>query len=367
MRSFPRVLKVVWRQAFRPNLRKIKRGLLQKIPVSVLNGDSLKEVALSDRADLLVIQDRGYCETIPTALNPEIIQRHALGDRSVWRLRDATFDFTSGQYFLDGHPIVESTSSGRLMRKTCKPWPFVSKLRESRPLFGVAQRKWNFYHWLLEDLPAILRAEMADPDVLILVPKSAPSFVKDSLMYLGLQFGFGDGLALLPDVVFPGRTADAGWHHFADLNLIKSRIPDPTEAEIATRASKIYVSRANSTRPVENERSLEDFLEGEGFQIIRAEDFSFRDQIHAFAGAKIVVGPHGAGLSNILFLGANSKVVELASEANVNQCFERLAKSLGHSYSRFILPVGAVADTMVVDQISRVSIMEAVADFEAHL
>ena len=52
-----------------------------------------------------------------------------------------------------------------------------------------------------------------------------------------------------------------------------------------------------------------------------------------FNSAVIVVGPHGAGLSNILFSEPGTFVIEgVCNLPHVNLCFQRLAHVLGHRY-----------------------------------
>ena len=61
-------------------------------------------------------------------------------------------------------------------------------------------------------------------------------------------------------------------------------------------------------------------------------------QIEQFASAKVLIGVHGAGLSNMIYMNPNSAVVELAPYGNDGRCllgggpFSRTAAVLGHNY-----------------------------------
>ena len=48
-------------------------------------------------------------------------------------------------------------------------------------------------------------------------------------------------------------------------------------------------------------------------------------QVRAFAEAECVVGPHGAGLTNLAFAPPGAAVVELFAGDYVNECFWALA------------------------------------------
>jgi capsular polysaccharide biosynthesis protein len=66
--------------------------------------------------------------------------------------------------------------------------------------------------------------------------------------------------------------------------------------------SKIYVSRKNAGwRRVINEEYLEPILKKANFKILCNETMSVGDQIQAFSNASVVIAPHGAGLTNIIY------------------------------------------------------------------
>lgn len=63
-----------------------------------------------------------------------------------------------------------------------------------------------------------------------------------------------------------------------------------------------------------------------------------RCQIEAFHDTDVLVGVHGAGLANMLYMKPNSAVVEFAPYGNDGRCllgggpFSRLAAVMGHNY-----------------------------------
>lgn len=99
---------------------------------------------------------------------------------------------------------------------------------------------------------------------------------------------------------------------------------------------RIYISRGDANRrQVSNERELLDVLSEYGFECYELTDLTLEEQIELFYDAEIVVSPHGAGLTNILF-SRKLKVLELHSSRYVIPHFYYLSKSLGHDY-RYIL------------------------------
>ncbi len=73
---------------------------------------------------------------------------------------------------------------------------------------------------------------------------------------------------------------------------------------------KIYVSRKKATtrRLLNAEKML---MALKGWETVVLEDMSIREQVKCFAEASHVVAPHGAGLTNLLWCEADTKVIEI--------------------------------------------------------
>ena len=96
---------------------------------------------------------------------------------------------------------------------------------------------------------------------------------------------------------------------------------------------KIYISRAGQVlRFVENENEVLALLEKYGFKKIIAEKFSYDEQIAICSKAKYLLSPHGAGLTNLLFMKENSSVLELASAPSSQKYYYKLASMLNINY-----------------------------------
>ena len=65
------------------------------------------------------------------------------------------------------------------------------------------------------------------------------------------------------------------------------------------------------------------WLETQGLAKVHWEDLALTlaEQILAFAGARVIMSPHGAGLANLVFCRADTRVVELFNHAYFNPCF----------------------------------------------
>ena len=97
---------------------------------------------------------------------------------------------------------------------------------------------------------------------------------------------------------------------------------------------KIYISRNKaSKRRLLNEYKLSSILDSFGIKTIYAEELSFEDQIKIFSKTSLLIGVHGAGLTNMLFMSPNTIVLEFRFENDTNNnCYFSLASALNINY-----------------------------------
>jgi capsular polysaccharide biosynthesis protein len=81
-----------------------------------------------------------------------------------------------------------------------------------------------------------------------------------------------------------------------------------------------------------NEREVLQALRPLGFTSCRLETMPLADQVALFHRAECVVGPHGAGLTNLLFCRSGTKVVEIGTPYRPWACFYEIAHHRGLDY-----------------------------------
>jgi len=116
-----------------------------------------------------------------------------------------------------------------------------------------------------------------------------------------------------------------------------------------TNLKKIYISRKKAgMRRVVNEDELASVIKHKGYEVIVLEDLSWLQQLNLFYRSEDLMGPHGAGLVNMMFIGhKNSHITEITAQSNTVPCYLVLARQLGHSFRRIhALPLGERAGDM---------------------
>jgi hypothetical protein len=196
-----------------------------------------------------------------------------------------------------------------------------------------------FYHFLLEELPALLYAWEQAEDLLVLADplEDAPHYYTEAL-----QMIFGKELAGRMQVIHGNVSAERymltqrdpfSMHiHPNDIQLLNRYfLPEPARGP---DCRKLYISRREiPRRKIGNEPEVEIFLIKNGYQAVCLEDLNLQDQIGLTANCDFMVSPHGAGLSHLVWNPSRRKaVMEIFPSWVRNDSYASLARSLGYEY-----------------------------------
>ncbi len=99
----------------------------------------------------------------------------------------------------------------------------------------------------------------------------------------------------------------------------------------------VYISRTNSNnRHIENEQEFVEELSHLGFRAYVLEEMSVAEQVELFSRARVIVAPHGAGLTNMIYC-KQPRVIELFGSDNYFQgFFMTLCLGLGGEYAAIV-------------------------------
>lgn len=193
----------------------------------------------------------------------------------------------------------------------------------------------SYFHWIFDSLPRLKIIEDLGEEIdYLIVPYDLKKFHIETLNHLGypenklLRIKNKDHF-LCNNLLVPSLPDITGYIPKWSCNYLRNKfIPE----NISKPYRLIYISRKDAIfRKLVNEKEIEDYLINIGFEIIQMSEYSFLEQVKICAEAIIVVGPHGAGLSNTVFC-QNAKIVELFSPSYVNVCFWRLSNAVSNEY-----------------------------------
>ena len=225
----------------------------------------------------------------------------------------------------------------------------------------------NYYHALMDLLPrwGILRESMPEtvPDALVV--NTGASYCRQLLSMVGVT---SSSYRLIESRKHLGLRADrllapsiTNSHMLAPrwtTAWLREHLP-PASAT-AGRPTRLYLTRGRrkNSRSVTNEDEVLAALRPFGFAVVDPGKLSVQEQIDTFAAADVVVGAHGAGLTNLNFSPEGLRVLELFAPHYLNPSFWSIASNIASSHYRYLVgvpdwlspgPMDHVYDDITVD------------------
>lgn len=257
---------------------------------------------------------------------------------TVYRLGGVRVDIDSGGLVFSRDWVVNGSGPGQrwsidtaFITGAARRVRAAARRPESRPV-AVLGNADELYHFLMETLPQVLRIREVEPETIFLTSGNVAPFARDRLDELGVRLQQQPRHEVLDcedHYLCPGYPRERT--HPADMHLLATTYAPQAIAGSAT--ARVYVSRAGSARSIHEEERLEAWLRTRGFDIVRLETLPFTEQVACLASAELVVGPHGMGLANTVFMPPGGHVIELASTEWWSNAFRRISQARGHRYT----------------------------------
>ncbi|MGL6341486.1 MAG: glycosyltransferase family 61 protein, partial [Waterburya sp.] len=204
----------------------------------------------------------------------------------------------------------------------------------------------NYWHWTVDTLTQLEGVEYYQQQTgmkpKLIIESNLRSWQRDSLKLLGYN---EDDLIVWQDfrrtvnkLIVPSfrrsykeihgeiSVSACQWLRQKILNNI-SRL----EGDYISFSPKVFISRSKALgRRIANENEVIEALKTLGFATYILEEMSYFEQVKLFAQAQVIVAPHGAGLTNLIFAD-NPIILELFG-AYVGREFANLARGIGFKY-----------------------------------
>jgi len=196
----------------------------------------------------------------------------------------------------------------------------------------------NHSHWLTAHLPKLLLLQDRDLLSRTIMPSKRTAAMDASLAMIGIdasaspQYETGTVLKV-------ARLTVPVTDRFDPRLLRRVREAFARDTDQPAEA-KIFISRAQSRgRKVLNEDKLWPALCKSGFERVFMEDLDFPAQVRLMQRSAVIVAPHGAGLTNMIFCPEGADIVEIADPGYPNPNFYALSAAMGHRF--WLLPAQA--------------------------
>ncbi|MCX5946744.1 MAG: glycosyltransferase family 61 protein [Cyanobacteria bacterium] len=246
----------------------------------------------------------------------------------------------------------------------------------------VHPSNWHsyYYHWIIDILPRVISASlfqrMTGTAVTLIVPQLSNDWILNSLHCLNADLAISlikisrritslssDLLLMAPGARIPARSTFSdnfsqrypeGLVHPSLINELSRLITRTIQAKQVHPSpscwpKRVYISRSDSSfRRIINEQEILDLLLPHGFTSLALSKLDFSTQVSIFNNAEIIVGAHGAGLTNVIFAKHASILEIFAFGHGVRPDFYQLANIRKCKYFAIVEPsVNPANDIMV--------------------
>ncbi len=198
-----------------------------------------------------------------------------------------------------------------------------------------------YFHWMLDILPRLEllhRSEIEIAGIDKFLISSRFPFQKEALNILGIA----DTKILETDkhphiqatkLVVPSFPGSIAWMPKWACEFLRNTFLDEKATEGAEEIERLYISRSKAeNRRIINEEEVISLLSKFGFKSLTLESMSLREQAALLANAKVIVAPHGGGLTNTVFCSPGTKVIEIFSPYYVYPCYWLISNIVGLEY-----------------------------------
>lgn len=237
-------------------------------------------------------------------------------------------------------------------------------VRLSKVLFLGGNGSFNFYHWLIEIAPKLL---LIDQDLFdkydiryIVVNEWVKSnnnakTILDKLLekidlnrvkvkyFSNVDYFFVENLyhiTTFNNTIYNYRgSVSHKEYHISTiynknlLNLLSVRLcAKSKKLELNRNFSKIYLLRneqsvSSYNRRTYNEKDIFEYFKTQGFEGVYLDKLTIYEQIELFKNAKFIIGPSGAGWSNLIYCRPNTKAISwLPTQLKYFDTYSSLAK-----------------------------------------
>lgn len=193
----------------------------------------------------------------------------------------------------------------------------------------------GFFHWITDSLPKVLFLKNIKNAVVVLPILLKKKFIVESLKKFKINYFFMDDNKkyMFKNLTYIGELYPSGSPR---KEIIKKLVGKVKTSKYNN--DRVYISRNKSNkRKIINEKSIIKVLKKYNFKIIYMEKLRLEQQIKVISSSKYIIGLHGAGLTNIIWMKPNSTLIELRPEKNQYlNCYFNLSNLLNINYEYII-------------------------------
>jgi capsular polysaccharide biosynthesis protein len=203
----------------------------------------------------------------------------------------------------------------------------------------------NYYHWHFDVILKLLKIDIIAENITkVVLLKPVLKFQIDTVEYFNrkLDFFYSDSLNSI--IVEKAYVIEIFNDYSSletvsrpDLEILKKFTLQFTKQKKAPYKI-IYIARNSSLRTLINEKEFINYIKSKGGTAIYLEEYSLKEQYNFVYNAKVIIGIHGAGLTNLIASRESSGVIEITGNKFMSQYYFHLANNLSLEYHQYVSP-----------------------------
>ncbi len=175
----------------------------------------------------------------------------------------------------------------------------------------------NYFNWTLRYQSKIAVYQRGGRDLPLLVPADTHPFINNGLEFFGIRQSAVRYLNGRTRVRRLTLTAPSAYGRYQLTPMLPTALRDhPAVSSLWHKPPRaIYIPRGKAKmRRVTNEAEVIAHLTRRGCEVFDGGAHTIGEQIRAFRDATMVIAPHGAGLTNIVYSAPGTPVIEIVPE-----------------------------------------------------
>ncbi|NER05596.1 MAG: DUF563 domain-containing protein, partial [Okeania sp. SIO3C4] len=325
----------------------LNKSYQQKLSIFIANKEEICKINIASNDRIIFSQiypEKTFLlhspKTVHSTIEPKLLGRESREENS-----SVVVIPNASMWISDARAIAIASSEDEILIKDVfhgpdlnslpvKKLPPALELDEPTVFLSV---RWghNYSHWMLGLLPKIGLLQESGINLksigkFVVSSQSERPFQRETLEILGIpsdrivesmKYPYIKAKTLIVPKLF-AKLGQFGIISRWGYEFIKKEFIKPGIKKDLETFNGIYISRQDApTRRVINESEVVNFLSKFGIRSVTLTSMSIREQALLFASAKVVVGSHGAGLSNLLFCHQGTKVIELIPQNDIRICY----------------------------------------------
>ncbi len=247
--------------------------------------------------------------------------------------------------FAPGDVLVSDYSTGNIYLPAASKKKFPLVNLPNNILFVGVSFPMNYFHWMLEVIPRIsisLDYIKKDSSIQIGLFSLEYPFHTESLEMLGVG-----SERIFQTSIFPYVRAKkisipkpCALYHSSETSITTSRWGCfelrhkllPFAASDKNFPKRFYIVRENVSRGIKNNEELEASLAENNIASLKLENMSLKEQIALFKGADVIIAPHGAGLTNLVFCENSPTIIEICPHNVSETVYSKISEYIGNKH-----------------------------------